>query len=124
MARFPVKHARERYAASTAMALVRELPFAQLVPVPLDEPGAAAVAVGAAAGRVVDVTGIAVAQAVADGDVAGPGERLRRGVGTVRHLVVRMEGGEVQGHVRSEPLHDPAGLRLDLRVGVVQTGDE
>ena len=42
----------------------------------------------------------------------------------VGHLVVGMEGGEVQRHLGPEPVGDPPRQRLQLGRAVVQTGDQ
>ena len=59
----------------------RELPGGDLVPVAADQRGAAARAVGALAGLVVDVAGVDVAQPVAGRDIARSGQRGGRRVG-------------------------------------------
>src|SRR3712207_9338755 len=49
------------------------------------------------------------------------GGRRRRDVG---HLVVGVEGGEVQRHVWPQVVQDPSALGLDLRIRVVAARDQ
>ena len=103
---------------------VADGPGGDLVPVAPDQLLAAAVAIGAAAGLVVDVAGVDVAQAVAHGDLARAGQGRARGRRHVQHLVVGMEGREVERHVGPEMLHEPGAERLDLGRRVVLPRNE
>ena len=65
-----LEHARAGGMALAAAAVVVEIPRGDDVPVAADEFCAAVVAIGAAAGFVVDVAGVHIAQAVVHGDVS------------------------------------------------------
>ena len=85
---------------------------------------AASRAVRARASRVVDVARVDVAQSVADRDFARTRQRRGRRARLVHHLPVRMERGEVQRHVRSELVGDPARHLLQLGVRIVLVRDQ
>src|SRR5215831_14043827 len=70
-----VEHPRDAGVTACAPAIAGETAGAQPVPVALDHTLAAPVAVRALARGVVDVAGVGVADAVAEGDAAGPGQR-------------------------------------------------
>src|SRR6267154_738998 len=94
------------------------------VPVASDHCASAARAVSRAAFGVVDVACIHMAQAVPQCDLARAGEGRCRRLGNVGHLVVGVEGREVQRHVGSEFTGDPAAFGVDLLIAVVPPGDE
>src|SRR5215213_8617509 len=53
-----------------------------------------------------------------------PGAASMPAYAYIKHLVVGMEGRKVQWHVRPEPLGDPPGLGVDLRLRVIVAGDQ
>ena len=109
---------------SAAASACVQSPAAEFIPVAPDQQRAAGVAVGAAAGGVVHVAGIDVAQAVAIA-IARARVSVAGGVGgVVAHAPVGMEGGEMQRHVAAEFGGDPAAQRADFRVAVVLAGDQ
>src|SRR6267154_4011111 len=114
----------DRRPAFLALSVLGEFVAEDAVPVARDHRAAAARAVGRAAFRVVDVARIHVAQAVLQGDLARAGQGRCRRRGNVGHLVVGVEGGEMQRHVGSELPGDPAALGVDLGVRVVPAGDQ
>src|SRR5512144_963844 len=89
----------DRMAACLAPSVGTDAVAEDPIPVARDHGGPARRTVGRAAREVVHVARIDVRQAVAQRDLAGTAER-RRGRGRhVAHLPVRMERGEMQGHV-------------------------
>ena len=89
------------------------------MPVAADQDRTAGVAESRLRRLVVDVAGVDVAQPVRDRDAPRLEERLRRSVRLIQHLVVGVEGREVQRHVRPQVLHEPVAERSDLRGRVV-----
>ncbi len=110
--------------AVRAMTLRCQGVVANRVPVADDQWLVALRAVGAAAAAVVDIAGVNVVQAGIAGDLAGLGEGGRwccRGVG---HFPVRVEGREMQRHVRAEFAGDPLRQLGDFADAIVVAGDE
>src|ERR1700704_3821774 len=105
--------------AESALARVVQTPAAERVPIAFDETGAALMAIGALPSDIVNIADIGVANALLHGDAARHGQcRLRR-ARFVEHAIIRVESGEVQGHVRAEAFDDPAREALDLVWGVI-----
>src|SRR2546429_2641978 len=121
---WPGEHSGNRGAAALAGAGIGQLPFAELVPVALDEAGVTARAPGAASLPVVHVAGVDVVQAVGERDVTGASQRRGRRARLIQHLPVRVKRREVQRHVGAEPVCDPARQPVELVVGVVLPGDQ
>src|SRR5258708_8220890 len=109
----------DRRPAFLAPSVLGDFVAEDAVPVARDHCAAAPRAVGRAAFRVVHVACIHVAQAVLQGDLARAGQGRCRRRGNVGHLVVGVEGGEMQRHVGSELLGDPAALGGDFLIAVV-----
>src|SRR5438445_107537 len=86
-----VEDAGARLAARRAAVALVEAPAAQLVPVSLDQQGAAPVAARRLPRDVVDVAGVGVADAVGQSDVARAGESRRRRGRPILELPVWME---------------------------------
>ena len=78
----------------------------------------------AATVAIVHVARVRVANPVGECDLAGAGERRRRGGRDVEHLEVGVERREVHRHVTPEMLDDPPRHLVELGVGVVLAGDE
>ena len=116
--------AGQRGAAMTAAAVRGDLEAQDLVPVANDERPRASGTERGSTFPVVHVAGVDVVEAATQRDRARPRERGRRRPRQVGHLVVGMEGGEMQRHVGPELARDPAALGLDLGVAVVLARDE
>src|SRR3989442_770648 len=95
--------------AIAAAAVVHEMPLGHHVPVPSDDLSSTLMAVGAAAGFVVHIAGIGVADPILHCDSPGPRKGFGRSLRLVQHLPVRMERSKVDRHIRPEMLHDPLG---------------
>jgi len=100
-ARPSVEDAGAPSTAESAVAVVGQVPIAQNVPIATDELLSAMMAVRAFSFFVMNVAGIRVANTVLECNTACAGKRPSRGGGLVEHLPVRMESGEVHGHVRA-----------------------
>ena len=71
-----------------------------------------------------DVAGVDVAQPPRHGDPPCLEQGRCRGARRGEHLVVRVERGEVQRHLRPQVRREPVAQRRDLRGGVVLARDE
>ncbi len=100
---------RTGLATEATSALVRKIPFTQHVPVAADESLAAAMTIGATTYLVMDIPGVGMANAVAQGDLTSPSQGLGGCGPMIEHLPVGMEGGEVDGNIRSELGSHPLG---------------
>src|SRR6266853_1450495 len=116
--------ARYRRAAKLARAFRSDSVRKDLVPVAHDQGLGTAGTESRAAIEVVHIAGVDVAQTFGQRNVARAGQRRRGGADDVGHLVVGMESGEVERHVRSELACNPLALGLDLRVGIVLAGNQ
>src|SRR5438034_7925195 len=116
------KDSGTRGSAIAAAAVVREMPLGHHVPVPSDDLSSTVMAVGAAAGFVVHVAGIGVADPVLHRDSPGPRKGFGRSMRLVQHFPVRMERSKVYRHIRPELLHDPLGEFFDLGFRVILAG--
>src|SRR5436190_18622462 len=119
-----VEDARAGRSAARATAIDGDIPPGEVIPITLDQRGAALMTIGALAGGIVDVAGIDVAQAVLAADAPRHAQRGGWGRRLLAHLPVRMKCGEMQGHIWTEMLHDPAAQRLYLRRRIVLAGNE
>src|SRR5262245_24174755 len=115
---------RDRGAAGAAAAIRLEPPCGDLIPVATDDASAATRAIGALARFIMDVAGIDKVETHVPGDITGHGQRARWCGGEVLHLVVRVEGREMQGHVRPEPRHHPLAEPLHFLRAVVVARDQ
>ena len=95
-----------------------------VVPVAHDDGILARGAVRRAARFIVHVAGVDVVQPRELSDCPCARERLRRRGGDVAHLPVRVEGSEMQRHIRAEVLADPLALRAQLLIRVVLPRNE
>src|SRR5438094_8585179 len=109
-----IEDAGAGHAAFATATIDGKIPRGELIPIAADEHGATAMTIGALARAIVNVTGIDVTKPRLERDTPRRLERLRRCPRGVQHFPVRMNGGEVQGHVGAEPVHHPAALRFDL----------
>src|SRR5512146_191708 len=99
-------------------------PVVDVVPVAPDQLRLARVTPGAGAFGIADVARVHVTEAMAQRDLSCPleGREWRRGY--VAHFPVRMERREVQRHLAAEVPDEPVTHRLELGIGVVESGDE
>src|SRR5664280_545718 len=112
----PLINARYLRAACTASAVVLQQVTDYRLPVADHHLGATARTGGRATRGVVDVAGIDVEQPIFLGDASRAGQRGAGGGRNVHHLVVRVERGEVQRHVRAELGCDPGGFGGELLI--------
>ena len=80
-----------------------------------DQDGAAAGAVGALSGRIVNVAGIDVFNSCFPGDFGGVYDRFRGGGRQIGQLVGGMEGAEMERDLRAQLGSDPLGQRGNLQ---------
>jgi hypothetical protein len=118
------KHARQRRSAPVASAIGRQVPLPKRIPVPLDQQLPASVAIGALADGVMNIAGVHVAESDSGRDGARLAQRLCRRRRHIQHLVVGVEGSEMQGNVGTEPLQNPSREGLDLLFGVIVAWNE
>src|SRR5207245_7630681 len=114
----------DRPAAFLAPAVRSDTVVEDAVPIPRDHGVTAVRAVGAAALGIVHVACIHIVQAVPQRDLARARQRRGRRRRYVHHLVIGMEGGEVQGYIWSQFRCDRAALGVALGVRVVLAGYE
>src|SRR5215472_12977122 len=119
-----LEQARDRGGASAASAIPGKPPSGDVIPISADDPITTARAVRALARLVIDIPGIDEMQPDLARDIASDGQREGRRTGLIQHLVVRMEGGEMQGHVRPQPRHHPFAQPFHLVWAVIVTRDQ
>src|SRR6266404_8353632 len=100
-ARACLEQAGDRGGANAAATVAGQPPSGDVVPISADDPVTTARAVRALARLIMDIPGVDEMQPDLEGDIASPRQREGRRTGQIQHLVVRVEGGEMQGHVRS-----------------------
>ena len=110
--------------ARQTFPFISEVPGGPLIPVSAYEEGAAPVAIGAASGLVVNISGIRVAHAIGQGDLPGQKKRLSGCRRPVQEPPVGVKCSEMHGHIRTQFRHHPAGHGVDLFVGVVLARDQ
>src|SRR6516164_3047393 len=119
-ARACLEQARDRGGANAATAVPSEPPGCDVIPISADDRLTTARAIRALAALVMDIPGVDEMQPDLARDIASRRQRGGRRAGQIQHLVVRVEGGEMQGHVRSQPCHHPlAQLLYFLRAVIV-----
>src|SRR5438045_822075 len=91
----------DRGGANAAAAVAGEPPSGDVIPVSADDPLTTARTVRALAPLVMDIPGVDEMQPYLARDIASPRQGDGRRTGQIQHVVVRVEGGEMQGHVRS-----------------------
>src|SRR5262249_51784395 len=94
------------------------------IPIAAYEALATVRAVCALAPLVTDVSGVNEVESNLAGNVTGHRQRGRTRRGQVCHLVVWMEGREVQRHIWPKPIHHPFAQLFDLLRAIVETWDE
>src|SRR6266851_9440391 len=100
-ARACLEQAGDRGGANAAAAVAGDPPSGDVIPISADDPLTAARAVRALAPLVMDIAGVDEMQPDLARDIASRRQREGRRTGQIQHLVVRVEGGEIQWHVRS-----------------------
>src|SRR6516162_8607475 len=100
-ARACLEQAGDRGGANTAATFLDQPPNGDVIPISADNPLTTARAVRALARLVMDIPGVDEMEPDLAGDIASPLQRGGRRTGQIQHLVIRVEGGEMQWHVRS-----------------------
>src|SRR6516164_2514532 len=106
-ARACLEQAGDRGGASAASAVAGEAPSGDVIPISADDPLTKAGAVRALTALVMHIPGVDEMQSDLARDIASRCQREGRRTGQIQHLVVRVEGSEMQGHVGSQPPHHP-----------------
>src|SRR5690606_22512667 len=112
-----------RLAAGTAALRIQSVAL-DAIPVAFDQRGLAAGTERRIALAVVHIAGVDVVQACAQGDVARANQRRRRCRRDIRHLVIGMEGGEMQRHIGAQLVENPAAHRRNLFIRIVLAGNQ
>ena len=102
---------------------ILEIPFAELVPIALDEKLTATGTPCATAFAIVDVTGVNVLKSLRARYLARSRERRGWRVRFVQHFEIRMECGEMPWHIQPEIFCEPFRCAMQLRVAVVLAGN-
>src|SRR5439155_4415558 len=104
------------FVTTRATPAIFKIPFAELVPVALDQQPAAAGAPCAAAFAVVHVPGIDVMQAFRARDLTCAGKSPSGCVRCIEHFEIRMERGEMPRHIGPEIFREPLSRAMQLGV--------
>ena len=118
-----VEHAVAACATRQAVAVLREIPLLQDIPVADDERRAAVGAVGGIPLCIVHVAGVGVPHPVFDGDPACARQCGRWGGRLVQHFPIGVKRAEVQGYVPPEVFHHPRRQLVKLFIGIVFSWD-